>query len=108
MQYVVTMFDGGGVLAAFKLAGWSPANHPVDQMMKVFTDITGESLVRVYADFIQRLYREALSPETKCLITCALLDAFALKHGAEVKLLGLNRALPRVFGLNIIGANKFI
>src|ERR1039457_2911029 len=104
MQYVATLFDGSSALASFRLAGWLPENYPAKQMLNVFAEVP---LIGIYADLVQRLYREAFSAETKCSITFALLDAFAVKHGAEVELVLLKRALGRVFGLNVIGAKQF-
>jgi tetratricopeptide (TPR) repeat protein len=107
MQYVATLFDGSSALASFRLAGWSPENYPAKQMLNVFAEIPRDNLIGIYADVVQRLYREAFSAETKCSITFALLDAFAVKHGTESELVLLKRSLARVFGLNVIGAKQF-
>jgi hypothetical protein len=84
-----------------------PDYYPAKQMLKILAQIARDGLIGIYADLIQRLYREAFSAETKCNITFALLDAFAVRYGAEVELLMLRRALARVFGLNVIGAKQF-
>ena len=107
MQYVATLFDGSSALAAFRLAGWLPENYPAKQILKVLEEIPRENLIGLYGDLVQRLYREAFRAETKCRITFALLDAFAVKHGAESEFVLFKRALARVFGLNVIGAKQF-
>ena len=62
-------------------------------MVKVFTELPREGLITIYADLVQRLYHEAFSVEAKCNIMFALLDAFALRFGADVELARLKRAL---------------
>jgi hypothetical protein len=109
MEFAATHFDSSSMLAAFRLAGWSVEKGPAAQIVKIFTNQTADMqvLLRMYVEFTIRLYREPISPETRCLISQAFLDAFANKPQAMTLLGNLRSISSRVFGVNELGRVQF-
>lgn len=109
MEFVATLFDSASVLAAVRLAGWSVDRWPATQMLKIFSDPSADlgRLVRIYVEFMVRLYSEALTPETRCTLTQSFLDALAGKAGAMAVLKSLRKLSSRAFGINEIGRIQY-
>jgi tetratricopeptide (TPR) repeat protein len=109
MEFATTLFDSSSVLAAMRLASWSPARRPAAQIVKIFSDPAADlqRLFRIYLEFTIRLYREPVVPETRCSVTQAFLDIFARRPGAMVLLNSLRQLSSNVFGINAIGRAQF-
>jgi tetratricopeptide (TPR) repeat protein len=109
MEFAATHFDSSSMLAAFKLADWSVEKSPAAQIVKMFANPTTDLqvLLKIYIEFTFRLYREPVSPETRCLISQAFLDAFANKPQAMTLLRNLRSLSSRVFGVNELGRVQF-
>lgn len=69
MEFMATSFDASALLAGFRLAGWSPEAHPARQFVKIFADpMAGlQQLFGIFVSFIERQYREAISPASRVL-----------------------------------------
>lgn len=109
MGYSATLFDPAIMIAGFRLAGWSPAHCPAKQFLKVFADPTGvfQSLFGICVSFIEKLYREAIPPNSRCEIAQALFDAVAMQPAGVPALKNFRKFSARVFGLNTLGQQQF-
>jgi tetratricopeptide (TPR) repeat protein len=109
MEFVATQFDSLSLIAAFRLASWSASNRPVAQALKTFAnpgaDLRG--LFRIYVEFTVRLYREPVTPETRCATTETFLGVLSQRLDAMPLLTGLRRSSSAVFGINAVGKTQF-
>ncbi len=78
-------------------------------MLKTFADPGTDlnSLFRIYVEFTIRLYREPLTPETRCSVTETFLEILGQRLGAMPLLNGLRRSSSAVFGINVVGRGQF-
>jgi tetratricopeptide (TPR) repeat protein len=108
-EFVATLFDSSSMLAAFRMASWSGGNKPAAQVVKIFADPGSDlqSLLRIYADFTVRLYREPIEPDVRCSVTRALLDALARRPEVLELLEKLRKISARIFGMNAVGNEQF-
>jgi len=108
-EYMSTSFDGSSMLAAFRLAEWSPERKPAAQVLRVFSnpgaDLQG--LFSVLVEFVRVVYRESATPEVRDSVTCAVLDHFARLPMALDLLVALRKRTSRLFGINVVGRTQF-
>jgi tetratricopeptide (TPR) repeat protein len=109
MEFVATQFDSSSLMAAFRLTSWAASNRPVAQVLKTFAAPGADlnSLFRIYVEFTIRLYREPLTPETRCSVTETFLEILGQRPGAMPLLTGLRRSSAAVFGINVVGRGQF-
>lgn len=109
MEFATTVFDSASMLAAVKLTGWSVEKRPATQIMKIFADPRADlqSLLRTYIGFIAMLFREPVTPETRCSLARAFLDTLACRPESMELLNSLRKLSSRVFGINEIGRAQF-
>ncbi len=109
MEFMTTFFDASTLLAGFRLAGWSPQQRPAKQFVKIFADPAAglQQLFAIFVSFAERLYREAISPESRCAIARALFDALAVHPPALTLLKALRQRSSGVFGINAVGQQQF-
>jgi tetratricopeptide (TPR) repeat protein len=109
MEFVATQFDSASLISSFNLASWSPSNWPVGQVLKTFSNPTTDlrALFRIFVEFMIRLYREPITPETRCSVTSTFLDIFARRQSGMPLLTALRRTSDSVFGINAVGRKQF-
>jgi tetratricopeptide (TPR) repeat protein len=107
MGFLATQFSGAGVLSALRLADWSKERYPALQMMAVLSEMPGDNLIGLCADYFLRLYREPVSPPMRCVAARAVFEALAARFEANAQLLMVKLSLMQVFGLNVVGADQF-
>lgn len=109
MEFVATQFDSLSLLSAFQLASWSASKRPAAQVVKTFSDPTTDvrALFKIFVEFTIRIYREALTPETRCSVTSTFLDIFSNRLGGLQLLTSLRRSSSALFGINAVGRQQF-
>jgi hypothetical protein len=87
------------------LADWHVTKWPFKQNLEIFSDdtIDDTSALQLCADFLAILYREPLLPETLAIVTVQILENVAKRGRGIVAIRSLRKALPALFGLNVIG-----
>jgi transcription elongation GreA/GreB family factor len=109
MEFVVTLFDCLTMCTAFALAQWAVERSPAAQVLRIFSNPAADlqSLMRIYVEFIIRLYREPVTPEIRCSVTQVFLDTLAVRPGSMPLLLSLRKMSDRLFGINEVGRLQF-
>jgi hypothetical protein len=109
MEFIATSFDSSSMLSAVQLSSWSIEKEPASQFVEMFSNprIDAQSLLRILAEFVLRLYREPLLAETRCTIVKAFLEAFSKRSGAIPLLQSLRSQTSHLFGLNGVGKEQF-
>src|SRR6266571_866926 len=109
MEFVATQFDSSSLISAFSLASWSASKRPAAQVLKTFSNPAADlkPLFKIFVEFTIRLYREAITPETRCSITSNFLDIFSSRLGGMPLLTALRRSSNAVFGIYAVGRNQF-
>jgi len=78
-NYQSTHFTGGVMVAALRVSNGSVDGFPMRQIVRAFQSLpsTNRNIAfRLLAEVIVRMTLEALLPETRCIVTKALLNAF--------------------------------
>jgi TPR-GreAB-C-PIN type conflict system protein len=109
MEFVATQFDTSSLISAFNLASWSASNRPAAQVLKTFSNPAADlkPLFRIFVEFTIRLYREPITPETRCSISSTFLDIFSIRLEGMPLLNALRRSSNALFGINAVGRNQF-
>jgi hypothetical protein len=109
MEFAATIFGGASVLAALRLTRWSLSESPTAEILKTFSAPTADlqRLLRIFIDFIIKLYREPVSPEIRCSITQTFLDTLSRRTEVAPLLRDVRRVSSRLFGVNEVGRVQF-
>jgi hypothetical protein len=109
MEFVATQFDSLSLLSAFKLTLWSASRRPAAQVLKTFSDPTTDvrALFKIVVEFMIRIYREPVTPETRCSVTSTFLEIFSNRPGGPQLLTALRRSSTALFGINAVGRQQF-
>ncbi len=89
-----------GVIAEWKVDGW-----PLSQALSSFAEesIDLVQMLQLAAGFLRLLYQESILPQTKMNITVKILENIAKRKGGIEGIRSLHKALPRIFGVNVVG-----
>ena len=89
-----------GVIAEWKIDAW-----PFSQALSVFAleSVDLEQALQLASGFLRLLYRESILPETKVNVTVRILEQVAKRNGGINGIQALHKALPIIFGLNVVG-----
>ena len=89
-----------GIIAEWKVDGW-----PLSQALSTFAEESVDlvQMLQLAAEFLGLLYRESILPQTKMNITIKILENIAKRKGGIQGIQHLPKALPRLFGVNVIG-----
>ncbi len=89
-----------GIIAEWRVDGW-----PLSQALSSFAEesIDLVQILQLAAEFLGLLYQEPILPQTKVNITIQILENIAKKKGGIEGIQNLPKALPRLFGVNVIG-----
>jgi tetratricopeptide (TPR) repeat protein len=109
MEFVATQFDSSSLISAFSLASWSPSKWPAAQALRTFSNPATDlmSLFKIFVEFAIRLYRESITPETRCSVASTFLDIFSGRPGGISLLVALRRSSNALFGINAVGRKQF-
>ena len=89
-----------GIFAEWKVDGW-----PLSQALSTFAEESVDlvQMLQLAAEFLGLLYRELILPQTRMNITIKILENIAKRKGGIQGIQHLPKALPRPFGVNVIG-----
>ena len=109
MEFVMTQFDSSSLISDFNLASWSPSRWPAAQVLRTFSNPPTDlmSLFKIFVQFAIRLYRESITPETKCSIPSTFLDIFSERPEGMPLIAALRRSSNALFGINAVGHKRF-
>jgi len=109
MEFIATLFDASSLLAGFRLAAWSSHSAPAAQFAKIFADPSAnlQALLTILVEFVQKLFREPISPSERCTVIRSLLDGMGRRPEGAMLLTSLRRSTPRIFGINVLGQVQF-
>jgi hypothetical protein len=109
--YQATHFTGATIAAALRVSNGSIDAFPMRQAIEAFrSTIDNNRLIafRQLAEFVLRLSMEPMLPETKCLATESLLDAFPKDPATMAQLSSLRDQCARLMLLNPFEQQRFI
>ncbi len=109
MRFVSTLFDSSTILKAVELSDGKEWRQPLKEVIKVFADPKADirGLLGIFVDFVVKLYRETLLPETRCSVVGAFLEVLSANLQARKALMELRKSAARFFGLNAVGETQF-
>ena len=89
-----------GVIAEWKVDGW-----PLSQVLSTFAEETVDlvQMLQLGAEFLGLLYQESIFFQTKVNITVKILENIVKRKGGLQGIRSLQKVLPMIFGLNVIG-----
>ena len=89
-----------GIIAEWRVDGW-----PLSQALSTFAEesIDLVQMLQLAAEFLGLLHQEPILPQTKVNITIQILENIAKRKGGLEGIQNLQKALPRLFGVNVIG-----
>ena len=92
---------------AGELTEWKVDEWPFTQVLGSLEDDSVDlgPAVQLVAVFLQLLYKEGLLLDTQSAVTLRVLNHLSKKKDGIAGILGLRRALPRIFGVNVAGEN---
>jgi tetratricopeptide (TPR) repeat protein len=112
-NYQVTQFRGSVIVAALRVSNGSVDVFPMRQIMQVFAPLAADAANRntallMLGEFILKLSLEPFLPETKCVATKALLDAFPTDAITKAQLEALRVQCAHLMRLNPVGQADFL
>lgn len=89
-----------GVIGDWKVHEW-----PFSQVLASIGDENVElsDMLYLVVQFLRLVYQESLKPQTRRNVTINLLEHLAKRAGGVDGILNLQKALPTIFGLNVVG-----
>ncbi len=109
MGYLYTIYDVGAILEAVELSDGKPWDGPLKSFVQQFVanDVNLAVMFPLLVNFIQRLYRDNVLAEMRCVVITAFLDALWANTKARRTLLHLRSITAQIFGLNFVGMTQF-
>jgi transcription elongation GreA/GreB family factor len=107
-NYQVTQFRGSVIVAALRVSNGSLDRFPMRQMIEAFKPLAVDTANRntallMFGEFVLTLSVEPLLPETKCIATKALLDAFPTDVTTKAQLEAIRVQCAHLMRVNPIG-----
>src|SRR5262249_33031315 len=93
---------------AAEIADWKVQRWPLTLALAFLAESTIDlrAALQLAADFLRVVYVEPLLPETQDAITVKTLEHVAVRPNGLAGIKGLRQALPRIFGLNVLGLQR--
>lgn len=109
MNYTYTSYDVASIIEAVELSDGKPWDGPLKSFVQQFGagDANLAALFPILVSFIQRLYRESVLAETRCVVMTAFLNALWANTAARRTLLYMRSTTARMFDLNYVGMKQF-
>ena len=103
--YYFTSANPQIIRQAGMIAEWKIDACPLSKVLSTFAEESVDlvQMLQLAAGFLRLLYQEPILPETKVNITVNILENIAKRRGGIKGIKRLQRALPRLFGLNVVG-----
>jgi PIN domain associated with the TPR-GreAB-C-PIN system len=109
--YHATHFTGATIVAALRVSNGSVAGFPMKQAVESFrATIANNRLIafRQLAEFVLRLSREPMLPETKCLALESLLKSFPSDPATKAQLSSFRNQCAKLMILNPLEQQRFV
>lgn len=105
-RYSFTGMNLGILVRCGLLANWSPDRWPLEQALDRLKDTANDSqdVLALSAGFIVQLYKECFLPELRQVVIIRILERLMSRSGGPRLVDALHRALPRLFGLNLLAS----
>jgi hypothetical protein len=106
-----THFTGGVMIAALRISKGSVDLFPMHQIVDAFRPLPSTNLsvaLRLLAEFIVRMSREPLLPESRCLATKTLLNTFPNDAHTNAQLKSFRSQCAALMTLNPVAQADFI
>jgi tetratricopeptide (TPR) repeat protein len=110
-NYQTTHFTGGVMAAALRVSNGSVDRFPMRQILRVFKSVPATNPIvafRILAECIVKMSLDPLLPETRCIATKALLDAFPNDATTKAQLALFRSQCAGLMSLNPFGQADFI
>jgi tetratricopeptide (TPR) repeat protein len=110
-NYQSTHFTGGVMIAALRISKGSVDLFPMHQIVDAFRPLPSTNLsvaLRLLAEFIVRMSREPLLPESRCLATKTLLNTFPNDAHTNAQLKSFRSQCAALMTLNPVAQADFI
>ena len=87
------------------IAEWNVGVWPFSEVLSTLSSehVELEQILQLVAGFLRLLYEEPILPQTRTSVTVAILERLSKRKGGIQGIRNLERALPQVFGLNVVG-----
>ena len=107
-EYSFTSSNPSVLMSAARLATWQPNTRPLREALDQFSAplVDTNQLLRLAVLFGVQLYRESIAPDMRDAIFLQVLDNIYERTKSKSTIEALQKALPRVFGLNLIGLGQ--
>lgn len=93
------------IMRAGILAEWKVNRAPFSQALATFGEASVElmQIIRLAAGFLRLVYMEPILPVTRASVTVGVLEGVVRKEGGMEGIHLLQRLLPSLFGVNVVG-----
>jgi tetratricopeptide (TPR) repeat protein len=107
-EYSFTSSNQRILMSAARLANWVVDAWPFKEALDQFKDLSTDSsgLLQIAVFFTLQLYQEPVDRDTRDLVFMRILDNLSVRLGSKDEIERLLKALPRLFGLNLVGAEQ--
>jgi hypothetical protein len=98
------------LIAAAEIAEWNKSRRPLSQALAQLgrESIELRDAAQLAVSFLPRVYRQSILDERRRAITLELLDQIGSRTGGGQMIHAIRRAVPQVFGLDVIGAEAAV
>jgi len=104
--YQFTSMSSKSLVGAGTLAEWNPNRWPFSRCLQSFRseNVDLSALINIAGRFLAELLRVCSIPELRQGVVTTLLDALSSRNGGFPAIHSLAVFVPRLFGLNVLGA----
>jgi tetratricopeptide (TPR) repeat protein len=104
--YQFTSMSSKSLVSAGTLAEWNPNRWPLSRCLQLFRseNVDLSALINIAGRFLAELFRVCSIPDLRQRVVITLLDTLSSRSGGFSAIHSLAAFVPRLFGLNVVGA----
>jgi tetratricopeptide (TPR) repeat protein len=104
--YQFTSMSSNSLVSAGALAEWNPNGWPFSRCLELFRseNVDLSALINIAGRFLAELYKACSIPDLRQRVVTTLLDGLSSRGGGFSAVQALRALVPRLFGLNVVGA----
>jgi tetratricopeptide (TPR) repeat protein len=108
--YQFTSMSSNSLVSAGVLTEWNPERWPFSRCLELFRseNVDLSALINIAGRFLAELYKTCLIPDLRQHVVITLLDGLSSRTGGFSGIQSLGAMIPRLFGLNVVGAAEAI